>query len=80
MSSPSYLIFIRDLLNFETYSKFRQHIKLNKDNLNPEVKTLYTELDLLMNTYQKDLTLEEFTTYVLTKHPRDPFEIGRAHV
>ena len=74
MSSPSYLIFIRDLLNFETYSKFRQHIKLNKDNLNPEVKTLYTELDLLMNTYQKDLTLEEFTTYVLTKHPRDPFE------
>ena len=57
------------LLNYEYYLKYRQHIKIKKEER--ELTVLYELLDKVMNTYQKDATLEEYCFYVLSNTNED---------
>jgi KaiC/GvpD/RAD55 family RecA-like ATPase len=54
------------LLNYNYYNKYNNYISkfFNKDNI--ELYTLYNFLVSLHNKYEKDITLEEYTLYVLT--------------
>ncbi len=59
---------IKFLLNYNIYIKYKD-IVFNIFNNNKELKQLYNYLTTLHNKYEKDLTTEEFTLYVLTNCP-----------
>lgn len=58
------LYLIKYLLNFERYTKYIHTINIDKNN--KELVFLYKCLNELHNTYQKDLTLEDYRLYVLS--------------
>ena len=61
------LLLIRNLLILEYYNKYRQYIKIKKDQ--KELWNLYLNLDILIEQYKRDITLEEYKLQVLTRHP-----------
>lgn len=61
------LMLIKSLLNLSNYNKYRSYIKLKSED--KELVLLYSILDDMINTYQRDLTFEEFELTVLSKQP-----------
>src|SRR4030042_1360235 len=60
------LIIIRYLLKLDNYNKFRYYIKL-KDS-DKELKQLYSILDKLIVSYDRDITFDEFKLSVLSEY------------
>ena len=56
---------IKQLLNINIYNKYRQYIKIKKDD--KELYNLYETLDSLVETYKRDITFEEYRLSVLSK-------------
>lgn len=48
------------LLNLETYKNYRHYINLKEDKF---LNILYNNLDILINTYNKDISLEEYILF-----------------
>lgn len=61
------LLLINLFLDKETYLKYRFKINLSKEER--ELNTLYGFLDELMGKYNRTLSLEEFTLFVLSSQP-----------
>mgnify|MGYP003348285485 FL=1 len=56
---------LKFLLNYNTYTKYSNNIKtVYKDN--KELNILFTYLDKLHDRYKKDLTVDEYSLFVLT--------------
>ena len=66
------LIVIKYLLNIEAYNKYRIYIKV-KDNV--ELNKLYEILDVMMGSYNRTLSFEEFKTFVLAEDSKLGFLI-----
>lgn len=56
---------IKLILNHYIYNTYNKYIYTLIKN-NKDLETLYRYIQLLHNTYSKDITIEEFTLYVLT--------------
>jgi len=56
------------LVNLQVYNKYRQYIELKDDK---ELSTLYSFLDKLVDSFQRDLTFEEYSLYVLSNIQKD---------
>ena len=61
------LLLIRNLLILEYYNKYRQYIRIKKDE--KELTNIYLVLDILIETYKRDILYEEFKLSVLSKYP-----------
>jgi replicative DNA helicase len=61
------LILLRYLLSLPYYQKNRESIRIRKEDR--ELSSLYRILDSLMEEYGRDITLSEFQTVALTRHP-----------
>jgi len=57
---------LKFLLNYNIYIKYNNILKTICSNSNKEVLLLYNYLTKLHDKYEKDLTVEEFSMYVLT--------------
>jgi hypothetical protein len=62
------LIIIRNLLIVNNYNKYRQYIRVKKEDL--ELSNLYSILDDLITSLNRDVTLDEFKLSVLAKFPK----------
>lgn len=58
----NYLYLIRQLFNYETYLKYRHHIKIERDQR--EIYYLFKALDQLMEKFQKDISFEDYALWV----------------
>lgn len=56
------------LVNLQVYNKYRQYIEIKDDK---ELSTLYNFLDKLIDSFQRDLSFEEYSIYVLSNLQRD---------
>lgn len=61
------LFIINLFLIKENYIKYRDKVRLKNED--KDLKNLYTILDSLMETYDRDITLQEYTLSVLTTFP-----------
>lgn len=61
------LLIIKYLLNLEHYGRYRQYIKLKDED--KELKNLYGVLDHLINSYERNISLEEYKLAVLDGFP-----------
>lgn len=52
---------IKKLFHYETYLKYRQHIKIEKDQ--KEIYYLFKALDELMEKYKKDISFEDYALW-----------------
>lgn len=58
----SYLYLIKKLFKYETYLKYRAHIKVTKEH--KEIYWLFKALDQLMEQFKHDITFEDFSLWV----------------
>lgn len=58
----NYLYLIKQLFRYETYLKYRHHIKVEKDQ--KEIYYLFKALDQLMEKFQKDISFEDYALWV----------------
>ena len=58
----NYLYLIKQLFKYETYLKYRHHIKIEKDQR--EIYYLFKALDQLMEKFQKDISFEDYALWV----------------
>ena len=58
----NYLYLIKQLFRYETYLKYRHHIKIEKDQR--EIYYLFKALDQLMEKFQKDISFEDYALWV----------------
>lgn len=61
------LIIIKQLLYYNIYNKYRSYIKIKKED--KELTNLYSVLDEMLETYKRDIALDEYKLVVLTKYP-----------
>lgn len=58
------LSLLKILLSYEAYCKYRQYIKIGKEE--HELFTLYLLLDKLIDTYKRDISFDEYQLFVLS--------------
>lgn len=61
-------VLLNILVNLQVYNKYRQYIEIKNDK---ELSTLYSFLDKLIDSFQRDLSFEEYTIYVLSNIQKD---------
>ena len=62
----NFLYLIKSFLKLELYIKYRHHIKINREQ-HKEIFNLYKILDMLMETFQRTITFDEFSFAVSQK-------------
>jgi len=60
------ILIIRNLLLLDNYVKYRHHIDLKDDK---ELINIYNVLDEMIERFERDLTIEEFSLLVLQRYP-----------
>jgi len=58
----NYIYLLKKLFNYNTYLKYREHIKIDKDS--KEIYWLFKALDNIMEQVKKDITQEEYFLWV----------------
>lgn len=58
----NYLYLLKRLFHYETYVKYRQHIKIDKEHR--EIFYMFKALDELMDKFKHDITLEDYSLWV----------------
>lgn len=58
----NYLYLIKTLFSYELYTKYRHHIKIDRDQR--EVYWLFKALDQMMDKFKKDITFDDFALWV----------------
>lgn len=61
------LIIIKNLLGITYYNKYRSFIRIKKDDR--ELYNMYSTLDEMMERYKRDISLDEYSVYILSKFP-----------
>lgn len=61
------ILIIKYLLILDNYYKYRHYINVKKDE--KELSNIYMVLDEMIEKYQRDITVEEFSLVVLQKYP-----------
>lgn len=65
----NYLYLIKKLLNYELYVKYRNHIKVEKDQ--KEIYYLFKALDQMMEQFKHDLTFDDYALWVQVNFGND---------
>jgi hypothetical protein len=58
----NYIYLLKKLFNYETYLKYRHHIKIDKDS--KEIYWLFVALDNMMDFLKKDISQDEYFLWV----------------
>lgn len=69
----NYLYLIKNLLKQALYIKYRHHIKIDRDQ-HKEIFYLYKILDDLMNTLQRDISIDEFIFAATQKLGKEEYQ------